>query len=39
MQNTKTIFNILSIIALVIIGIVILDFIIEAALDGWNNPR
>jgi len=39
MQNKRTILNTLSIIAIGIIGIVILDFTIEAALEGWNNPK
>jgi len=39
MQNKRTFLNILFIIASIIIGIVILDFTIEAALEGWNNPR
>jgi len=39
MQNKRTILNTLSIIAIGIIGIVILDFTIEAPLEGWNNPK
>ncbi|SKB87204.1 hypothetical protein SAMN05660903_02972 [Salegentibacter salinarum] len=33
-----TFLEILGIIALIIIAIYFLDFTIEAALDGWNNP-
>jgi flagellar biogenesis protein FliO len=45
MENHKTnrkynftFLEILGIIALIIIAVYILDFTLEAALDGWNNP-
>mgnify|MGYP003114390787 FL=1 len=37
-KHNYTFLEILGIIALIIIAIYFMDFTIEAALEGWNNP-
>jgi len=39
MLSPRKILNIIGIIAAVIFAILILDYFLEVALDGWNNPR
>jgi len=38
MKRNYTFLEIIGIIGLIIMAVYLLDFTIEAALDGWNNP-
>ncbi len=39
MKDEKKILRILGIVFSVIVILLFLDFILESALAGWNNPR